>query len=89
MERVLLLSPGALLDLLACGAYDGLDLSAVDKTSDVGVGNLCGGETIYEFQYESAREMKMGLACNLSCIQQPYRMCQRPRQEARMHLPSN
>ena len=43
-EGVLLLGPGALLDLLAGGADDRLDLVAVDEASDVGVANLSGGE---------------------------------------------
>ena len=49
MKWVLLLSPRAFLDLLACGPYDRLNLSAVDNTSDVGVGNLGGGETGCKF----------------------------------------
>ena len=52
VERVLLLGPGAFLDLLACGTYDGLDLGAVDETSDVGVGDLSSGKTTRKFQLE-------------------------------------
>jgi len=39
-KRVLFLGPGALLDLLASGADDGLDLVAVDEASDIRVGDL-------------------------------------------------
>jgi hypothetical protein len=50
-ERVLLLRPGAFLELLAGRANDGLDLIAVDQAGDVGVGDLGGGETADEFSY--------------------------------------
>ena len=46
VERVLLLSPGALLNLLASRADDGLDLVAVDQTGDVRVADLSGGEDV-------------------------------------------
>ena len=39
-EGVLVLRPGALLDLRVGGADDGLDLIRVDETGDVGVGDL-------------------------------------------------
>ena len=39
-QGVLLLSPGSFLDLGAGGTDDGLDLSAVDETGDIGVGDL-------------------------------------------------
>jgi hypothetical protein len=39
-KRVLLLCPGPLLDLLSSGTNDGLDLTAVDKTSDIGIGDF-------------------------------------------------
>lgn len=45
-QGVLLLCPGALLELLAGGTNNGLDLVAVDQTSNVGVGDLGGGEAI-------------------------------------------
>lgn len=45
-KRVLLLCPGALLDLLASGTNDRLDLVRVDETSNVGVGDLGGGEEV-------------------------------------------
>lgn len=45
-EGVLLLCPGALLDLLASRADDGLDLVAVDETSYVGVGDLSSGKAL-------------------------------------------
>jgi hypothetical protein len=44
-KGVLLLRPWALLELLAGGAHDGLNLVAVDQAGDVGVGDLGGGET--------------------------------------------
>jgi hypothetical protein len=44
-EGVLLLRLGALLELLAGRAHDGLNLVAVDQAGDVGVGALGGGET--------------------------------------------
>jgi hypothetical protein len=47
VERVLLLCPGPFLDLLACRAHDGLDLSAVNETGNVGVGDLGGGQTTH------------------------------------------
>lgn len=43
-EGVLLLRPGALLDLLPSRSNNGLDLVAVDQTGNVGVGDLGGGE---------------------------------------------
>lgn len=43
-ERVLLLGPRPLLDLLTCGADDRLDLRAVDDASNIGVGDLGRGE---------------------------------------------
>lgn len=45
-EGVLLLCPWALLDLLASGADNGLDLIAVDQAGDIGVGDLGGGKAI-------------------------------------------
>jgi len=45
-QGVLFLGPWALLNLLTCGANNGLDLVAVDQTSDVGVGDLGGGEDV-------------------------------------------
>jgi len=45
-KGVLLLGPGALLDLLAGGADDRLDLSAVDEAGDVRVADLGGGEDV-------------------------------------------
>ena len=47
-EGVLVLRPGALLVLRVGGADNGLDLGAVDDTSDVGVGDLSGRETSEE-----------------------------------------
>ena len=44
-ERVLVLCPGALLDLSVGRSDNGLDLIRVDETGDVGVGDLSGGET--------------------------------------------
>lgn len=43
-ERILLLRPRALLDLLASRADDGLDLVAIDQTSNIGVADLGSGE---------------------------------------------
>ena len=40
------MGPGALLDLLASRADDGLDLVRVDETGDVGVADLGGGEDV-------------------------------------------
>lgn len=45
-QGVLLLCPGALLELLAGGTNNGLDLVAVDQTGNVGVGDLGSGEAI-------------------------------------------
>jgi len=45
-ERVLLLRPGTLLELLAGRTHDGLDLVAVDQAGDIGVGDLSGGENV-------------------------------------------
>lgn len=39
-QGVLLLCPGAFLDLGVCGTDDGLDLSAVDKAGNIGVRDL-------------------------------------------------
>lgn len=47
-QGVLLLGPRTLLDFLASGADDGLDLVAVDEAGDVGVGDLGGGEAVKE-----------------------------------------
>ena len=44
-EGVLVLRPGALLDLSVGRSDNGLDLIRVDETGDVGVGDLSGGET--------------------------------------------
>jgi hypothetical protein len=44
VEGILLLRPGTFLDLLPCGTDNGLNLSAIDKTGDVGVGYLGGGQ---------------------------------------------
>lgn len=43
-ERVLLLRPGAFLDLLSRGANDRLDFVAVDEARDIGVGDFSSGE---------------------------------------------
>ena len=43
-EGVLVLRPGALLVLRVGGADNGLDLVAVDETSNIGVGDLGSGE---------------------------------------------
>ena len=45
-KGVLVLRPGALLDLRVGGTDNGLDLVAVDDASDIGVGNLCRREAI-------------------------------------------
>lgn len=45
-ERVLFLCPRTFLYLLPCGAYNRLDLIAVDQASNIRVGDLRGGETV-------------------------------------------
>jgi len=47
-ERVFLLCPWAFLDLWAGGTNDSLNLRAVDKTSDVRVGDLGGRKAIHD-----------------------------------------
>lgn len=55
-KRVLLLCPGAFLDLLASRANDGLDFVAVDEAGDVGVGDLGSGEDVILLKSSSLLE---------------------------------
>ena len=80
-ERVLVLRPRALLDFGVGRANDRLDLSAVDETGDVGVGNLRGREPEHIVQFRKARIQEEGSRTHSpSCRSPPSRRCRKPHQ---------
>lgn len=81
-QWVLMLSPWTLGDLGVGRSDNGLDHSAVDDASDIGVGDLGSGKAGEE-STTGLRAQVDKRTCSPSCRRKPYRRYRRPRRGGR------